>query len=179
MNPGPGRAPDPLRRTVDSLTGELLTVYEELALLYSMAAQFGRLTTTEQVALAALKEAMDVLRLGDNLQDSMARWNNLPAIYHYLALPQLKPNVVRSLLVEKDSQLPVLLESRLGNGRVLFLGLSESWRWRMRVAERDQDRFWLQLVRYGGEEPYALVNDELIQADSADELYDKIVEQLR
>lgn len=106
-------------------------------------------------------EAMDVLRLGDNLQDSMARWNNLPAIYHYLALPQLKPNVVRTLLVEKDSQLPVLLENRLGNGRVLFLGLSESWRWRMRVAERDQDRFWLQLVRYGGEEPYALVNDQL------------------
>lgn len=113
------------------------------------------------IAPARGSEAMDVLRLGDDLQDSMARWNNLPAIYHYLALPQLKPNVVRTLLVEKDSQLPVLLESRLGNGRVLFLGLSESWRWRMRVAERDQDRFWLQLVRYGGEEPYALVNDKL------------------
>jgi hypothetical protein len=106
-------------------------------------------------------ESLDALRLADDLQDSMARWNNLPAIYHYLALPQLKPNVIRSLLVEKDSQLPVLLESRLGNGRVLFFGVRESWRWRMRVAERDQDRFWLQTVRYGGEEPYALVSADL------------------
>jgi serine phosphatase RsbU (regulator of sigma subunit) len=53
---------DKMRRTVDSLTGELLTVYEELALLYSLGTQFGRLTGEEQITSLALREAMDILR---------------------------------------------------------------------------------------------------------------------
>jgi hypothetical protein len=43
---------------------------------------------------------------------------------------------------------------RLGLGRAFFVGFDESWRWRYQVGERDQDRFWLQLVRYAAEEPY-------------------------
>ena len=109
---------------------------------------------------------LDALRLSDDPAESASRWMNLPAVYHYLAIPQLKPNVIRTLLIEKESRVPVLVESRLGIGRVLFLGLEESWRWRLRVGERDQDRFWLQLVRYSAEEPYTLVSDALaIDAD--------------
>jgi hypothetical protein len=105
--------------------------------------------------------SMDALRLADDPAESATRWMNLPAVYHYLSIPQLKPNAVRTMLVEKESRLPVLVESRLGIGRVLFLGVQESWRWRMRVGERDQDRFWLQLIRYSAEEPYTLVADRV------------------
>ena len=104
---------------------------------------------------------LDALKLSDDPAESTSRWMNLPAIYHYLSIPQLKPNAIRTLLVENESRAPVLVESRLGIGRVLFLGLHESWRWRMRVGDRDQDRFWLQLIRYSAEEPYALVSDTL------------------
>ena len=104
---------------------------------------------------------LDVVRLADDLPESRARWASLPAVYRYVALSQLKPNVVRSLLVDKNSQMPVLTESRLGSGRTFFLGLDETWRWRLRVGERDQDRFWLQLVRYAADEPYAQVNAKL------------------
>jgi hypothetical protein len=38
---------------------------------------------------------------------------------------------------------------------VFFLGADETWRWRYKVGERDQDRFWLQMVRYAAEAPYA------------------------
>jgi serine phosphatase RsbU (regulator of sigma subunit) len=62
MNPSPQRDPASLRRTIDSLTGELLAVYEELAVMYSMSAQFVRLSTDEQIENAALQQAMDVLR---------------------------------------------------------------------------------------------------------------------
>jgi serine phosphatase RsbU (regulator of sigma subunit) len=62
MNPSPQPDPEPWRRTIESLTGELLTVYEELALLYSIAGQFGRLTTEDQIIEAAVREAVDVLR---------------------------------------------------------------------------------------------------------------------
>ena len=104
---------------------------------------------------------IDALRLAEDAQDSEARWGSLPGIYHYLSIPQLKPNVIRNLLVERESQLPVLLESRLGIGRVVFFGVHESWRWRFRVGERDQDRFWQQLIRYSAEEPYAVVSKNM------------------
>ncbi len=105
--------------------------------------------------------SLDAMRLSDDPAESVNRWMNLPPIYHYLAIPRLKPNVIRTLLVEKESSVPVLVESRLGIGRVLFMGIEESWRWRFRVGERDQDRFWLQLIRYSAEEPYTLVSDDL------------------
>ena len=50
------------RRTIESLAAELVTVYEELSLLYSLSAGLGRLTTEEEVASAALREAVEVAR---------------------------------------------------------------------------------------------------------------------
>jgi len=50
------------RRKVASLTGELLTVYEELSLLYSLGSQMARLVDEDQIAAAALREAMEILR---------------------------------------------------------------------------------------------------------------------
>jgi serine phosphatase RsbU (regulator of sigma subunit) len=60
----PARAPveniESLRRSVQSLTVELLAVYEELALLYSLGAQIGRLADENQIAAVALKEAINI-----------------------------------------------------------------------------------------------------------------------
>jgi hypothetical protein len=96
---------------------------------------------------------VDAMKLSDDPAEP--RWPRLAAVYHYLSIPQLKPNVSRVLLMERDSQAPVLTESRLGLGRVFFFGANETWRWRQNVGERDQDRFWLQLFRYAAEAPYA------------------------
>jgi hypothetical protein len=103
----------------------------------------------------------DFMRLADDGETSRHRWAQTPAVYRYMVLGALKPNVIRPLLVERDSSLPVLTESRVGLGRVLFLGLDESWRWRRKVGERDQDRLWLQIIRYSAEEPYALTAGRL------------------
>jgi serine phosphatase RsbU (regulator of sigma subunit) len=59
--PAPKYDFESLRRTVESLTGELLTVYEELALLYSLSSQIGRLTDEKQIAAVALREAIEVM----------------------------------------------------------------------------------------------------------------------
>lgn len=50
-----------LSRSVRSLTGELLTVYEELLLLYSLGRQIASLADEEQVTAVALREAIDIL----------------------------------------------------------------------------------------------------------------------
>jgi hypothetical protein len=82
------------------------------------------------------------------------RWGVLPAMFRYLYIPNIKPNF-SPLLVERDSGAPVLLEGRIGAGRSFFLGTTETWRWRYKVGETDQDRFWLQLIRHAADAPYA------------------------
>lgn len=50
------------RRKVASLTKELLAVYEELGLLYSLGPQMGGLVDGDQVAALAAQEAIEILR---------------------------------------------------------------------------------------------------------------------
>jgi serine phosphatase RsbU (regulator of sigma subunit) len=59
--PAPQHDIESLRRSVESLTVELLTVYEELDLLYSLGGQIGRLADGDQIAAATLKQAMEIL----------------------------------------------------------------------------------------------------------------------
>ena len=100
-------------------------------------------------------DKVDAIKLADTPAESKRRWEQLPAMFHFMALPELKPNA-QVLLIERDSNSAVLTDSRVGAGRVVFFGANETWRWRTKIGERDQDRFWLQLLRYAVEEPYAL-----------------------
>lgn len=96
------------------------------------------------------------LRLADPHEQVARLWQDLPGVFRYLAVPDksLRPGV-QKLLLEADSGAPVLTEQRQGAGRVLFLGLNETWRWRLKAGEREADRFWRQVVRYAAGEPYA------------------------
>jgi hypothetical protein len=95
---------------------------------------------------------LDPLRIGD--QTPADAFAQLPPFFRFFSLPELKP-AARTLLEERDSAAPLLVENRVGLGRTFFMGMNETWRWRMKVGERDQDRFWLQLIRYASDEPYA------------------------
>lgn len=98
----------------------------------------------------------DLLRLGSE-RDINRLWSSLPPMYRILAMPELKPNA-QPLLVERDSGLPLLTESRLGAGRVFFAAFNESWRWRYKTGDALHSRFWQQLVRHAAETPYAVAN---------------------
>lgn len=100
------------------------------------------------------------LKLSDDPSSGAEQWLELPALFQYLPVSELKPNTT-PLLVERESGLAVLTESRLGLGRVVFLGLNETWRWRSGANAGAHDRFWLQLVRHAVDEPYAVRNGSL------------------
>jgi len=102
-------------------------------------------------------ENLEVLRLDDDAAASRQRWEDLGAFYRYLTMGPLKPGA-RTLLVERDSLSPLLVEGRVGSGRVMLLGLSEVWRWRGRGDDAAEKRLWTQLVRYAMDEPYALTS---------------------
>ncbi len=80
------------------------------------------------------------------------RWPVLAPIARYLSLPKLHEGA-RPLLVERETEAPILIESRADRGRLFFLGTDESWRWRQ--TGENENRFWQQLIRYACDEPYA------------------------
>jgi hypothetical protein len=97
----------------------------------------------------------EALRLGAG--PDARRWQELPGVYRYLQIPDRNMYVdVQPLLVEAEGGSAVLTQRRLGAGSVFFLGLDETWRWRLKDGEREADRFWRQLVRHAGGDPYAL-----------------------
>jgi hypothetical protein len=108
-----------------------------------------------RLAPAPGAENLEALKLAADAETSRRRWGELPAMFRVVIASDVKPNV-RPLLIERDSGGWVLTESRIGLGRALFFGAHETWRWRAKVGERDQDRLWLQLLRYVSEEPYAI-----------------------
>jgi hypothetical protein len=119
--------------------------------------------------MPATAEIGDAFHLADDPQRSRARWNELGPFYRFLAMPiPLKPTA-RPLLIERESGLPILTETRLGAGRVLLLGIDDAWRLtstrsidtNASASERANDRFWLGLVRYAAQEPYAASDGNL------------------
>lgn len=111
-------------------------------------------------APAAQAESAESLRLDDDVAVSRQRWEDTGAFYRYLAMGEPRAGA-RTLLVERDSLAPLLVEGRAGAGRVMILGLAEVWRWRGRGDDAVERRFWTQLVRSAMDEPYALVSGEL------------------
>ena len=92
-------------------------------------------------------------------------WEQLPGCYRFVQLPDRHGEGwrrnVRPLLVESESGLPVLTEMRLGAGRTFFLGLDETWRWRLKQGDAQLDHFWRELIAYAADQPYYARNDVL------------------
>jgi hypothetical protein len=110
-------------------------------------------------------EQTEALGIGAG-QGSVRNWQSMPAVFRVLSIPQLSSrDDAHALLIESDSRAAVLAESFPGSGRVLLLGMNETWRWRHKVGGRDFARFWLQLIRYAAGEPYA-VQQERVALDA-------------
>ena len=90
----------------------------------------------------------------------MRVWDSLPPLYRYLSLPPLKP-VARPLLVERETGDPVITTMPLGAGRIVFVGLDETWRWRNKIGRTTHEAMWLQLIRDEAEPPYAITSGRL------------------
>lgn len=104
------------------------------------------------------------LRLDDSPEQRV--FNLLPPLHRFLSSPLLRVGA-SPVLIERESGLPVLTELRLGQGRVLFLGLSDLTSWRDPSGVVQGDWFWLNLVHAAAQSPYAVTGDGLwFDADS-------------
>lgn len=82
-------------------------------------------------------------------------WPELPK--HYWGIVGTRKPAASVLLVpvidetapaKEDSDTGILVQQNYGFGRVLFVGIDSTWRWRYRVGDTYHHRFWGQLARW-------------------------------
>lgn len=98
-----------------------------------------------------------VFRFSTEEAENAEIWNRLPPVYWY-ARGYRRKLAAEVLAVHpdrpaegpaggKEENHPLVLQQFVGAGRVLFLGIDETWRWRLRESEVRFNQFWLQAVQ--------------------------------
>ncbi len=96
-----------------------------------------------------------VTRLASTAEDSAKMWQILPGIYWSHPVLKTKP-LARVLAVssnparhtDRNEPEPVVVTQPFGVGRVLYVGLDETWRWRFVNDGRVHQNFWDNCIRY-------------------------------
>ena len=93
-------------------------------------------------------------QLGDTPAATEQIWNNLAPLYWLFPAEKLKPAAQvlaagpNSPLPTPHSQLPVICFQYFGAGRVEFLAVDSTWRWRIGAGDAFFARFWVQTIRF-------------------------------
>ncbi|MDD4869257.1 MAG: VWA domain-containing protein [Kiritimatiellae bacterium] len=105
------------------------------------------------------------LRLTADTAENAKVWQNLPPP-HWVASVKAFPGT--ETLVEAvagNRKIPVVVLRQFGAGKVLYMGMDETWRWRYNVADQYQEPYWHQLANAIMEQPYA-VRDKYVALDA-------------
>ncbi len=119
---------------------------------------------------------------------SAALWKGLPGHY-WGVIGQAKPEAV-SLAFVPDQQIEemanvpfldepeerrnaLIVQQEAGFGRVLFVGLDSTWRWRFRVGDWYHHQFWSQVIRWAVASKLPAAGDRFVRFGSKQPLYNK------
>lgn len=116
------------------------------------------LTDSYRLRLTPAGARHPMFRLRPDEGESSQVWARLPKLYWSAKGYHRKPAAeVLAVHPERAAEVPspsgrtenhpLALQQFVGNGRVVFLGFDDTWRWRYRTNEEYFDRFWLQGVR--------------------------------
>lgn len=85
------------------------------------------------------------LSLADFGGGSPAVWQNLPR--HFWAVTG-SPKDAATVLAVGPGDRPIIVRQNYGLGRVVFVGIDSTWRWRFKVGDLYHHRFWGQLAQW-------------------------------
>ena len=106
---------------------------------------------TFSVGVAPDGERHPAMRIGNNAEDTLARWRALPTLAGAAVLGAPRPGAqVLALVRAPDGTRPLVAVQRYGQGRAMVFTGEASWRWRMQLPSDDLafERFWRQAVRW-------------------------------
>lgn len=106
-----------------------------------------------------------------------ADWPELPAQY-WGVVGKRKPGatvLMTPILADvPDAPKPdtgIFVQQNYGFGRVLFLGIDSTWRWRFRVGDTYHHRFWGQLVRWSAADQLLPAGNQFIRFGPREPIY--------
>ncbi len=90
--------------------------------------------------------------LGDDERENENIWRDLPGFYWQAPIKKAKSG--STILAVNDNRrnssgrLPIIVTSRAGSGKVLYMAIDSAWRWRRGVEDLYHYRFWGQVARW-------------------------------
>jgi hypothetical protein len=136
-----------------------------------------------KVTLTHEGKASPFLQMDSAVDKSEERWADLPA--HYWGLVgKTKPGAVPLAyylspdrvgvqrepgLIEKENAL--IARHNYGFGRVLFVGLDSTWRWRYKVGDLYHHRFWGQVIRWAASDKPLVTGNEFVRFGTLQPVY--------
>jgi hypothetical protein len=136
-----------------------------------------------QVALTAEGGQTGFLRMDANLGLSAEVWDNLPP--HYWAVtgrakdgavtlahvPQTgapkDPTAARE--IERNNAL--IVRQNFGFGKVVFVGIDSTWRWRFKKGDTYNHRFWSQVIRWAASDRALVAGNEFVRFGAREPVY--------
>jgi len=90
--------------------------------------------------------------LGDDESQNEMIWRGLPGFYWQAPVTKAKSGstilAVNAARRNSAGRLPILVTSRAGSGKVLYMAIDSAWRWRRGVEDLYHYRFWGQVARW-------------------------------
>jgi len=90
--------------------------------------------------------------LGDDETENEVIWQDLPGFYWQAPVVKAKAGTtvlaVNANRSNTSGRLPILVTSRAGAGKVLYMATDSAWRWRRGVEDLYHYRFWGQVARW-------------------------------
>jgi hypothetical protein len=83
------------------------------------------------------------------------------------------PGDERLPLDERDRHRVVVAKHNYGFGRVLYVGIDSTWRWRYRVGDKHHHRFWGQVVRWAAADKPLQAGNRLLRFGTPQPTYDQ------
>ncbi|MFN4259910.1 MAG: VWA domain-containing protein [Gemmataceae bacterium] len=118
------------------------------------------ITESYRPRLTPLGRLHPVFRFSSDEAENAATWEKLAEMFWWsegyrtqpaaevLAVHPRREAVAPERTPGAIKEHPLAVQHFVGNGRCLFLGFDETWRWRFREDELHFNQFWIQVVRY-------------------------------
>ncbi len=108
-----------------------------------------------------------------------ARWAEFPR-HFWGAVGRAKPGATVLAVVaegepgkaaDRSKEQALIARHNYGFGRVLYVGLDSTWRWRYRVGDTYHHRFWGQAIRWAAAEKPLVTGNEYVRFGTRDAVY--------
>jgi hypothetical protein len=123
-----------------------------------------RVTLTEEGKLTAF------LQMDPAADQSGARWAEFPPHY-WGVVGRAKPGAVplagfaegKKDTEDREKENALIVRQNYGFGRVLFVGLDSTWRWRYKTGDVYHHRFWGQAIRWAASDKPLVAGNEFLR----------------